>query len=149
MHHAQSPQPKRYTVNLGDTNDTVKCSCVFQYQYKMPCRHIIAAAMVTGLTNKDFPTFVALTFDRMYILENYIEALQGPSIQLVALDELVPDGTTRPMKNVAQKGRPKKKRIRSRGEAGGAGGSGGRAQKCSCCKGVGHNVSTCTKDVAF
>ena len=53
--------------------------------------------MVTGLTNKDFPTFVALTFDRMYILENYIEALQGPSIQLVALDELVPDGTTRPL----------------------------------------------------
>ena len=110
MHHTQTLQHKRYTVNLGEQYDDMNCSCVIQFQFKMPCRHIIAAAMVSGIT-KDFKLFVDLTFDRMYILKNYIDVLQGTSMQLVALDELVPDGKTQPMKNVAQKGRPKKKRI--------------------------------------
>jgi hypothetical protein len=110
-----------------------------QFQYKMPCRHIIAAAKKSGLA-QDYTKFIDLTFDRMYLLKNYISTLESSSIQLVDLQELALDKKTKPMKNVPQAGRPKKKRIRSRGESGA---SGGRAQKCSRCGTVGHNTSTC------
>ena len=140
----------RYHVNLNSST----CSCDGPYQSQMACRHVIAAAKNQGLMRRDkLPGWLASSFHLGYFLDTYIALLKRATevtcVKLVDIPSLVidPDGIpilpAVPHSSVGA-GRPRTKRIRSRGEIGGSAARPPEKYKCGRCKAHGHNAATCT-----
>lgn len=156
IYEAQRAVSKHYEATSSSTNVYIvkgrehrhrvdllqkSCQCSFWTQYGIPCRHAICAADSDGrLAN--YPQFVEYAFHSMYLMANYVDTLKDTICEVVDLDALVPDGKTQPNINVKQAGRPKKKRVRSRGEL--VGGTQHKRTKCGSCNQPGHNARTCT-----
>lgn len=112
---------------------TATCSCSTLKQHRIPCRHLVATLMASGMA------------DTAYELmgECYTVAAYRASVGTLEVPEdhlLVRDPSILPAVYVRQAGRPKKRRIRSQGEVG------GKARKpycCTRCGAVGHNRATC------
>jgi hypothetical protein len=134
----RAPQGTRYRVDLEQRT----CQCTSWTQYKIPCRHAIKAAQDAGRL-ADFEAFTTHAFAPMYLMTNYVDALTPSICEVVDLASLVPDGITKPSLNIKQKGRPKQKRIRSRGHNAADGGTVPKKTKCGSCGGLGHNSTTC------
>ena len=138
-----------YFVKYGEKRRKVDteaktCSCSYWKQFGIPCRHAIAVAQDAKLMD-NYADFVAWAFDPMYLLSNYVGALESAKFEPVCLDDLAVDKATLPSINVKPAGRPKKRRIRSRGDTAAGGGVVPRPQKCTRCGSDGHNSRTCTK----
>ena len=138
-----------YFVKYGEKRRKVDieaktCSCSDWKQFGIPCRHAIAVAQKAKLMD-NYAEFVAWAFDPMYLLSNYMGALESAKFEPISLDDLAVDTTTLPSINAKPAGRPKKRRIRSRGDTAAGGGVVPRPQKCQRCGSDGHNSRTCTK----
>lgn len=126
-----SPLQQR-RVELNSPN----CSCSVWHQFQIPCRHIIAVLLAKGRS------------DRIMSIVNgcYTVATYGNNTTPINLPEdtaLTVDVSILPSKHIVQAGRPRKRRIRSRGETSSS--SRTRATyKCSNCRNRdGHNKATC------
>lgn len=110
------------------------CTCGFMDQYRIPCRHLLAALKSLDKLDTAFDHF-----DRCYFVAAYAEAFQGKSVTLSLNEEIAgPDEITQPPARKKPRGRPPTKRIPSNGES--------STYNCSRCKGSGHNVRTCRGD---
>ncbi|RLN94498.1 hypothetical protein BBJ28_00016726 [Nothophytophthora sp. Chile5] len=121
--------PTRRRVNLRER----KCTCLFFYQYGIPCSHICSMLAFINQPERVFDFF-----DRCYLVESYIlgNDVVTSNIELVLDDEIQVDGDVQAPQGTRKLGRLKKKRIPSQGEM-----SEQRStQKCSRC---GHNRRTC------
>lgn len=136
-----------YTAASGQKRRTVDmtkkiCSCLGWQQNDRPCLHALAAAEATGkLAAANAKTWITSAYGKLYLKSTYHEALADAQVRLPNRDDLIPDNT-KPSSRVAQAGRPKKKRIRSRGEDRETG-LPARKNKCSNCRKVGHNYQHC------
>ena len=135
----RGPNAKRRTVDLKAKT----CSCTFWFQHKIPCRHAIAVAAAVGLTGSaaDYEQWIPTSVATGYHMEHYLAALEQATVELVDVDALEADGETLPSVAKRQPGRPKKKRIRSKGEAGF--GPATKVYKCSKCGEAGHTKRSC------
>jgi hypothetical protein len=132
---------KRRKVDL----DEKTCSCSYWNQYGIPCRHAIAVAQ-EAKRMEDYSEFVAWAFDPMSLMSNYMDALESAKFEPICLEDLAVDKVTLPSINAKPAGRPRKRRIRSRGDTVAGGGVVPRQQKCKRCSSDGHNSRTCTKE---
>ena len=99
-----------YRANPGDQNARLvqlkaqKCSCLAFQDHKIPCRHAIAACRFFNAKPEDY----IATF---YQISEYREQYKY-SLVPVLLDDLEPDGVTKPPPEAPLRGRPVKKRIK-------------------------------------
>lgn len=113
---------------------SMACSCETWLQLKIPCRHIIAALN----SRQKLPEISALA-GKCYHVATY-QTTVG-SMEIPEDHSLVNDPSVLPAKFIRQAGRPKKRRIRSRGEGGERV---RRPYKCGKCgRTDGHNRVTC------
>lgn len=119
-------------TNIEVRLDEPCCRCATWLQHRMPCVHLLAALDAAGRTS-DAPKL----FARYYTTAAYREHQQ--LIRLPVDDKLEVDASIRPSLLYAQAGRPRKRRMRSRGEL--------RARDVYRCKQCGardgHNSATC------
>jgi hypothetical protein len=115
---------------------TRECSCNTWKQHKIPCRHILSAMTAASSTTSVFSLASAC-----YTVASY---QAGIGTMEIAEDRaLVPDQRVLPATFIRQAGRPRKRRIRSRGETAGSR-SARKPYKCGRCgKSDGHNKATC------
>ena len=132
-----SANNQRRTVDLAQQY----CSCSRWQQYKLPCLHAIAAARAVGLLN-DMNEWYKQSMAPCYLVNNYLAGYAEAKVLLPLLEDLQPDGITKPAQRVAQAGRPRKRRIRSAGGAAGDGQAPRKKYKCSICGGD-HTRQTC------
>ena len=118
------------------------CSCLQWQQYGIPCLHAITAARKVGRLN-DIMQWYSDSVEPCYYSVNYERALASAQVELPDIGALLADGTTLPAQWVAHPaGRPRTRRIRSRGEEGG---SAPKARVCGRCGNLGHHDRrTCT-----
>jgi hypothetical protein len=109
------------------------CSCATWQQYRIPCRHLIATLLASNMADTSYELM-----GECYLLSAY-QASVG-TLEVAEDRTLVPDPSIKPAPYVRQAGRPKKRRIRSRGEAGAAV---RKPYKCTRCGMTGHNKATC------
>jgi hypothetical protein len=135
----------RYLVDVGRGT----CQCNYPFQYKLPCRHLLAAAkkqkLLSGANGK---AWYKQTVHKGYFLDVYIAALERTAevtrMKLVDLHGLDQCGDILPNIPVPLAERPKKRSSRSNGEVGdNAARASGRQYKCSRCGQIGHNAATC------
>jgi len=127
---SRHPPPKKRKVFLNEK----RCSCNFIDQYRMPCRHMLAALNYFGRLQEMYEFF-----DPRYTIESYGKAFEDAMpIEIPLVEELDTDGSVVPPLKIPRKGRPRTKRIKSRGE-----GIGGESRKCSLCATRGHNRRRC------
>ena len=138
--YTQAQARVRRTVNLA----TKTCSCMQWQQHEMPCLHAIAAARDAGRLD-DMAAWYAHAFNPVYRVATYRQAYAGKCVVLPQKETLTLRQDAKPANFVKQAGRPKKKRIRSRGEAAQMGQLPIKRTKCSVCGVVGHNRATCTR----
>jgi hypothetical protein len=137
----------RYLVNVGRGT----CQCNYPFQYKLPCRHLIAAAKKQKLlAGANAKAWYGQTVHKGYFLDVYIAALERIAevtrVKLVDLHGLDQCDDILPSIPVAQAERPRKRSIKSNGEVGGdAARPSGKQYKCSRCGELGHNAATCRK----
>lgn len=110
--------------------DEKSCSCGEWKEMGFPCRH---GAYIIKELKRDVSAFV----DPVYTLE-YLKEVYKSRIVPVERELLLNDQTTEPPKVIKKAGRPKKRRIRSRGEVNPA-----SQLTCSRCLERGHNIRTC------
>jgi len=106
------------------------CSCGEMKIFGIPCKHM-AAVIVSEKLN--FPDFVHPSYRT-----DTISALYNWRLFPVDPETLISDGQTKPPLVLKKVGRPKKRRIRSRGEV-----SEEDKVTCSKCNQRGHNIRTC------
>ncbi|CAM9772469.1 unnamed protein product [Phaeothamnion confervicola] len=130
--------------------DVQQCTCTDWEQLGYPCRHAVAFAKLAGggdrLSSAEWfrdsrvfsPTFLVDTVIEAYCIE----------VVLPLRDDVVPPegAALLPPLRVKPAGRPRKKRIRSRGEGGGDGAA-KRVFHCGRCRNTGHTARTCTNPV--
>lgn len=126
-HHSSQFETK-LEVSIGNPH----CSCTLWMQHGIPCVHILAALQEAGKASVG-PSL----FARCYTTAACSEYQQP--IRLPSDEALQRDASLQPAPHYRQSGRPRKRRIRSKGELG------PRAMyRCSsCCAEDGHNRSTC------
>jgi hypothetical protein len=110
------------------------CTCKWAQRYQLPCVHMCAMIVKIGDNPYNYASpFYSVTAYRECYRKNVIPI----QYHLLEVDETFkPPATRRP------RGRPKKKRIASRGE------QSPKAQKCcSRCGGMGHNRRTCREPI--
>jgi len=130
---------QRYRISLS----TPECQCHWPFQFKLPCRHLIAAAKQQGLyLNNGAEAWYRRSVHAGYFLDTYIDLLQQARVALVNTSELSSKDPVMPDQPVLKRGRNTTKRIPSRGEGGGAGHT-KKKTRCSVCEKVGHNKATC------
>ncbi|KAF4136133.1 SWIM zinc finger domain-containing protein [Phytophthora infestans] len=124
--------PVRRRVNLLERT----CTCSFFYQYGIPCSHIYSM-----LAFIDQPESIFDFFDWCYLVETYMRANDAATsnIELVLDDHIQADEEVQPPIASRKRGRPRKKRIASQGEARRS----SKQTKCSQCGELGHNRRTC------
>jgi hypothetical protein len=135
-----------YTPSASQTRWTVDlslqyCSCSRWQQFKIPCHHAIAAAREVGLLN-NMAEWYAKCMAPCYLTKSYLAGYADAQVLLPLLEELIPDGITKPAARVVQAGRPRKRRIRSAGGAAGDGQQLRKRHKCGICGGS-HHRQTC------
>ena len=139
--YVSSIERRRRTVRLDD----LYCSCLQWQQHEIPCMHAIAAAKELGRTD-DMTVWYTHSISSIYFVKAFEAAIKDVQIVLPSIDELAKDDT-KPAAWVVQAGRPRKKRVRSRGEGCGS----GRPRKRIRCKRCGqynddnHNKVTCSE----
>ena len=111
----------------------VKCSCSTWKQQILPCRHILAVLKAQKDRSRVFTLF-----GDCYKVETFARSVGA--IVIPEDSQLVRDKTIKPAARVRQAGRPRKKRIRSRGETGG---KARKPYKCGRCGNFGHNRASC------
>lgn len=118
---------------LVDTTNK-SCSCETWLQLKIPCRHLIAALNGRGVLPE-----ISVLAGACYQVATYKTTLGA--LRIPEDPQLVSDPSVLPAKYIRQAGRPKKRRIRSRGEGGDRV---RRPYKCGKCGSTdGHNRATC------
>ena len=101
-----------YRANPGDRNARLvqlkaqKCSCLAFQDHKIPCRHAIAACRFFNAKPEDY-------IANFYEISEYREQYKY-SLVPVLLDDLEPDGVTKPPPEASLRGRPSKKRMKRR-----------------------------------
>jgi len=138
----------KYTLSVHQRRRLVDlaaktCSCLEWQQNEIPCCHAIAAARADGrLTN--IAAWYQHALSEVYTVQNYRDSYAGKRVRVPMMDDLEADGCTKPAHHVIQAGRPRKKRIRSRGESEALGQQPIKRPKCSICGLTdGHNRRTC------
>ena len=106
------------------------CSCGRFQDEKFPCYHAVAAILLSGV---DFMEYI----DYKYKV-NCIRRIYSVFYSLVDVITVAEDGETIIQNVVKKRGRPRKLRIRSRGESAVT-----RRIMCRNCGGIGHNSYTC------
>ena len=129
-------EQNRREVNLEQKT----CSCRRWQQLLMPCFHAVRAARAAGRL-QDTNVWYQHAYGQIYIAKNYLVAMRSDCIKLPQLADLVPDGRTKPAQWERQPGRPRHRRIRSRGCTDGA--NPPRKRPCSRCQELGHYAKTC------
>lgn len=126
--HRSSPFETNIEVCIGKPH----CPCALWMQHGIPCVHMLAALQEAGKMSA-----VPALFAPCYTTAAYSEYLRP--IRLPSDDALQHDATIQPAPHYEQAGRPRKRRIRSRGE------KGSRAMyRCERCGSRdGHNRATC------
>jgi len=126
---------KQRRVELG--SDGPYCSCEQWLQHGISCRHIIA--VLQARSNSETASAISMMAD-CYKVDHYKQQLSSIEIPEEVL--LKHDRTLQPAQFNRQAGRPRKRRIRSRGEN-------GRVRKVYVCgkcgKADGHNRASCKK----
>jgi zinc finger SWIM domain-containing protein 3 len=112
--------------------DQQYCSCREFTEQQFPCRHAAAVILTLGVPPEDF-------IHHTYFISS-LRATYENCITPISVDGLVSDCTTVPRVVKKKAGRPKKVRIRSRGEV-----DYENQLTCGICGGKGHNRSTCIK----
>jgi hypothetical protein len=124
-------------VGIVDLLDRPKiCSCMVYFQTGLPCVHICA---VIGRN----PEMNVLDFIHRAFRFDTLRAVYEPVIPLLDKNILQADGITLPPIQVPQAGRPRKLRIRSRGEY--VGMELESPIHCMKCGRPGHNIRTCER----
>jgi zinc finger SWIM domain-containing protein 3 len=117
------------------------CECLEFQHNGIPCIHAIAVCLVCKKEPEKYIRSVlkAKSFAKLY---------RG-SIPPINFSELPADGTVMPPKTKKQRGRPKKRRIRSKGEDPSCKRvrRAGAIQKCTRCNQSGHNQRTCKQPI--
>lgn len=114
-----------------------KCSCHLWQQRGIPCVHAIAAARATGRLDNDI--WYNSSFWNVYKATTFCQAyLDAPSFEFIDPLEVEAISDINAPPNPKRCGRPKKRRIPSRGENDNV-----KKYRCGRCLGHGHNRSTC------
>ncbi|PSN59068.1 hypothetical protein BS50DRAFT_594940 [Corynespora cassiicola Philippines] len=101
-----------YRTNPGDRETRLvqlkaqKCSCLAFQDHKIPCRHAIA---VCRFFNAKPENYIA----KFYEISEYREQYKY-SLLAILLDDLEPDGVTKPPPEAPSRGRPAHKRMKRR-----------------------------------
>lgn len=101
-----------YRANLGDRNTRLvqlkaqKCSCLAFQDHKIPCRHAIAVCRLFNIRPENH-------IAKFYEISEYREQYKY-SLLPVLLDDLEPDGVTKPPPDAPSRGRPVQKRMKRR-----------------------------------
>jgi hypothetical protein len=99
-----------YRANPGDRNTRLvqlkaqKCSCLAFQDHKIPCRHAIAVCRFFNIKPEDY-------IAKFYEISEYREQYKC-SLLPVLLDDLEPDGFTKPPAIGTSRGRPVRKRMK-------------------------------------
>lgn len=106
------------------------CSCGVFQQEGLPCLHACAAALRSNQAVEDLvvPSYTTRA----------LRALYGEDVYNVDVDLVEVDPTILPPPEIKQAGRPKKRRLRTRGET-----DPENQLSCSLCHQKGHNKRTC------
>lgn len=128
--YCETPKGERYTI----TPAPISCSCKHHFNTGLPCSHLCAYVLQVDDTPLQF-------VDDIYSCGHLIQAYSG-DIHLVSLCSLVPDHALAPPQPKAKRGRPQKKRFRSRKER-----ASGKV-RCGSCRSYGHNKRSCTRSSA-
>ncbi|KAH6591556.1 hypothetical protein BASA50_008631 [Batrachochytrium salamandrivorans] len=115
-------------VNLA----TKTCSCMEFQEMQLPCAH---AALAISTHRQPVNQFV----DRSYLLSS-LQSVYSQQIVSVDLDTINCDEALQPPNVVRKAGRPRKVRLRSRGEV-----DDNDRYACKGCGLLGHNVQTCSR----
>ena len=87
------------------------CTCSTFMQFHIPCRHILASLLHLQRMGEAFEFF-----SECYKVSTYQETFNNAKVLLPLYTELQRDTSVKPSLIVKQAGRPRKRRIRSRGE---------------------------------
>ncbi|XP_061436690.1 uncharacterized protein LOC133361701 [Lethenteron reissneri] len=110
------------------------CTCGYMKQMGLPCRHYIRALMAFGRMPELYDA-CAVCYQVSAINTTWTSVA---GIELPIAEELQRDNTMMPPPRQKKAGRPKKRRIRNRGEGGPLG-----LTRCSFCHAKGHNKRSC------
>lgn len=124
--YCETQKGERYTI----TPSPLSCSCKGHLNTGIPCSHLCAYAQQAGDDPFEF-------IDDIYRRSHLVQAYSG-DVHLVSLDSLVPDHAISPPQPKTKRGRPRKKRFKSRKEK-----SSGKV-RCGTCRRYGHNKRSCT-----
>jgi zinc finger SWIM domain-containing protein 3 len=116
------------------------CSCHLFQEMKIPCEH--AAAVIVSEINMTGTSCKLWEFCDPIYLVSTIARVYASEFTLIDIGTISSDGVTMPNVVPARKGRPKKIRIRSRGEV-----NPDDQDTCGNCAGRGHNLRTCSRRI--
>lgn len=134
-----SSSDKVYFVSsLVDTNlrlidlETLTCSCAFNDQFRVPCRHLIAVLKFCDKTDQSLAAF-----DKRYLV-SYATSFKGQSVKLVLDGELTPDSVIKAPLYYKRSNQHLRRRYMSNGEKGR-----GKSYVCRMCGKRRRNRATC------
>ena len=121
------------TIRIVDLSEK-KCSCGSFQEEQFPCLHAAGAIYVMNLNFLDF-------IDSKYTVET-LRRVYDCFLTPIDIAQVFVDGRTQLVPVRGKRGRPRKRRFRSRGE----GGEGIRKTKCGNCGQSGHYATTCQQN---